>query len=84
MRIDTIDLDGGRGDFKPFVDDFLVLVDGEFVIEKPGDYTFRLSSDDGSQLWIDGHMLIDHDGLHGAEPMLGDVTLIQGIHPFQV
>ncbi|MBT5383260.1 MAG: DUF1080 domain-containing protein [Phycisphaerae bacterium] len=84
MRIDTIDLDGGRGDFKPFDDDFLVLVDGEFVIEKPGDYTFRLSSDDGSQLWIDGHMLIDHDGLHGAEPMLGDVTLIQGVHPFQV
>jgi hypothetical protein len=84
VRIDTIDLSGGNGDFKPFVDDFLVLVDGDFIIEKSGDYAFRLSSDDGSQLWIDGHMVIDHDGLHGAEPKLGSVTLAKGMCSFQV
>ena len=31
-----------------------------------GDYTFRLTSDDGSRLTIDDSVVIDHDGLHGA------------------
>jgi len=84
VRIDTIDLDGADGDFLPFEDDFLVMVDGSFVIDTPGDHEFRLTSDDGSQLWIDGRTIIDHDGLHGAEPKTGAVTLAKGDHPFQV
>lgn len=84
VRIDTIDLAGGRGDFRPFTDDFLVLIDGSFIIDTPGAYTFRLTSDDGSQLWIGGKMVIDHDGLHGAEAKTGEVVLGAGAHPFQV
>ncbi|MDP6890609.1 MAG: PA14 domain-containing protein, partial [Phycisphaerales bacterium] len=74
MRIDTIDLEGSRGDFLPFTDDFLALIDGSFLIEMPGEYAFRLSSDDGSQLWIGGSMVINHDGLHGAEAKTGVAT----------
>lgn len=84
MRIDTIDLEGSRGDFLPFIDDFLALVDGSFLVEIPGEYAFRLSSDDGSQLWIGGSMVINHDGLHGAEAKTGVATLTAGAHPFQV
>ncbi|MDP6479953.1 MAG: DUF1080 domain-containing protein [Phycisphaerales bacterium] len=84
MRIDTIDLEGSRGDFLPFTDDFLALIDGSFLIEMPGEYAFRLSSDDGSQLWIGGSMVINHDGLHGAEAKTGVATLTTGAHPFQV
>src|SRR3954464_2981521 len=30
-----------------------------------GSYSFRITSDDGSKLSIDGALVIDHDGLHG-------------------
>ena len=31
-----------------------------------GEHVFRLTSDDGARLWLDGQALIEHDGLHGA------------------
>ncbi len=43
-------------------------------------YTFALTSDDGSALWIDGRMVVDHDGLHSAEPKVGQVALAKGAH----
>jgi hypothetical protein len=84
LRVDVIDLDGERGDFGPFEDDFIAMVDGAFVVEQPGEYAFRLTSDDGSQLWIAGRRVIDNDGLHGAEAKTGTMDLAAGVHPFQV
>jgi hypothetical protein len=37
-------------------------------IATAGSYDFRLISDDGSRLVIDGEEVIDHDGLHGDAP----------------
>jgi hypothetical protein len=84
IRLDTINLDGDRGAFGPFEDDFIAMVDGSFVVELSGEYNFRLTSDDGSQLWIAGHRVIDNDGLHGAEAKTGSLQLEVGVHPFQV
>src|SRR5687768_18342236 len=47
-------------------------------ITTAGSYTFRLTSDDGSRLLIDNALVINHDGLHGATPMEGTVTLTTG------
>ena len=49
-----------------------------------GEYTFRLTSDDGSRLYIDGNQVIDHDGLHGDTSKDGAVTLTAGVHPLRV
>ncbi|CAM5551369.1 hypothetical protein STENM36S_07776 [Streptomyces tendae] len=45
---------------------------------------FRLVSDDGSRLTLDDATVIDHDGLHGAEPKDGTVDLTAGAHPLRI
>jgi hypothetical protein len=67
-----------RGDFYAF--DFSGFVD----IAADGEYTFYLKSDDGSKLYIDGKMVIYHDGLHGAGEKNGKVLLKAGRHVITV
>ncbi len=47
-------------------------------------YRFALSSDDGSQLWIDGKLVVDNDGLHSIVVNRGVVPLARGNHPIRV
>ena len=42
-------------------DAFALMFTGHIRIEKPGQYTFFISSDDGSRFYIDGELLIDND-----------------------
>ncbi len=49
-----------------------------------GEYAFRLTSDDGSRLVVDEHVVVDHDGLHGATAKEGTVSLTAGHHPLRV
>ncbi len=67
-----------------FEDRFLAQVIGNVNITTAGSYAFRLTSDDGSELKIDGAMVIDHDGLHGATAKEGAVTLTTGYHALNV
>ncbi|MFI7385530.1 family 16 glycoside hydrolase [Streptomyces sp. NPDC049813] len=71
-------------DFGGFADNFSAQASGYLVIPSDGTYSFRLTSDDGSRLTIDDREVIDHDGLHGAEPKDGAVQLTAGSHPFRV
>jgi predicted esterase len=50
----------------------------------PGQYTFYLTSDDGSKLWINNTLVIDHDGIHGATEKGGSITLAPGYYPIKV
>ena len=45
-----------------------------------GNYAFRLNSDDGSKLYIDGQLVINNDGQHGPLAKEGSITLSQGAH----
>src|SRR3954464_14245198 len=49
-----------------------------------GSYAFRITSDDGSKLSIDGAVVIDHDGLHGDTSKEGTVTLTAGSHALRI
>lgn len=71
-------------DFGGFADNFVAEASGYLVVPADGTYTFRLTSDDGSRLTVDEREVIDHDGLHGAEPKDGAVQLTAGSHPFRV
>jgi glucose/arabinose dehydrogenase len=53
------------------------------TVTTAGSYTFRLISDDGSKLFIGDKLVIDHDGLHGADPKEGTVDLAAGVHPLR-
>lgn len=57
---------------------------GNLHIATAGTYTFRLTSDDGSRLYIDDAMVVDHDGLHGDTSMDGAVTLTEGHHALRI
>ncbi|MDD9207254.1 DUF1080 domain-containing protein, partial [Georgenia sp. 10Sc9-8] len=65
-------------------DHFISHVTANLDVPADGDYTFRLTSDDGSLLYIDGELVIDHDGLHGEEPMDGTVSLTAGNHDLRI
>ena len=65
-------------------DNFMSQALGNINITQAGAYTFRLISDDGSRLSIDDALVINHDGLHGATPMDGSVTLTTGYHSLRV
>jgi len=43
-------------------------------------YTFALTSDDGSKLWIDGKLVVDNDGLHSSQTKTGVAPLGKGHH----
>ena len=67
-----------------FEDNFVAEVTGNVSVTTAGSHAFRLTSDDGSRLWIDGNLVIDHDGLHGATPKEGSVTLAAGYHALRI
>ncbi|MBE3110891.1 MAG: OmpA family protein [Acidobacteria bacterium] len=63
---------------------FGLIYTGRFQIDKPGAYKWRLFSDDGSRLWIDGKEIIDNDGIHGSDSVEATITLDRGPHDIKV
>jgi hypothetical protein len=63
---------------------FAIDYTGRFWIDKPGMYTFVLTSDDGARLYIDDDMIVDNDGLHPPADVNGGVDLSAGIHRIRV
>lgn len=64
---------------------FAIDYTGRFYVDAPGNYQFRLTSDDGSKLYIDGHLVVDNDGIHTAGHVrTGSVDLSGGIHRIRV
>lgn len=83
-NIATIDLNKPEH-FGGIKDYYYAEVTGFLVIPEDGSYDFRLHSDDGSKLEINGNEVVNHDGLHGSEPPAeGTVTLKKGLVPFKV
>jgi hypothetical protein len=63
---------------------FAIDYTGRFWIDKPGTYTFVLTSDDGARLYIDDDEIVDNDGLHPPADVSGSVDLSAGIHRIRV
>ena len=49
--------------------------EGYVKMKAAGEYTFTLSSDDGSRLFIDGKKVIDNDGVHALKSVSATPTL---------
>jgi hypothetical protein len=63
---------------------FAIRYTGSFQVDSAGDYGFRLVSDDGSRLLIDGKKIIDNDGQHPPQSQSGSVYLQSGLHQIEV
>ncbi|MEX1042559.1 MAG: PVC-type heme-binding CxxCH protein [Pirellulaceae bacterium] len=65
-------------------DAFALRFTSNLAISQAGRYTFHLTSDDGSRLYLGGQEVIDNDGLHGMVEKSGSVELAAGSHPLIV
>ncbi len=80
--------EGVSGDFDLSLagrrDDFGLRFEGFLHINADGSYEFTLGSDDGSRLWIDGHAIVDVDGIHPYTKRSARAKLTKGVHSFAV
>lgn len=65
-------------------DHFSARWDAPLVIKTAGKYTFYLTSDDGSRLYIDGKLALDNWGNHIEIMKTAEVELDVGEHPLRV
>ena len=63
---------------------FMIEYQGAFTVGEDGTYAFRLHSDDGSYLFIDGTMVIENDGKHKPESRSGSIALRAGSHQLRL
>ena len=74
-----------QGDFKKAIaktpsSNYAWAFYGEVTVKKAGVYTFCVTSDDGSFVYVDKSMLVNNDGLHGPRKKCRGVTLGVGSH----
>ncbi len=65
-------------------DNFAYRYTGYIKIPEDGLYTFYLSSDDGSRLYINDSLVVDNDGIHAMGEVSGKVALRKGFHKIKV
>jgi hypothetical protein len=63
---------------------FAIKYTGSFEVSAAGEYVFRLISDDGALVYIDGVLVMDNDGLHPASGQWVRVRLGAGLHQFRL
>ncbi|MCK4796142.1 MAG: right-handed parallel beta-helix repeat-containing protein, partial [Spirochaetes bacterium] len=83
VRIDPrINFDWGN--YTPEVpvdkDTFSIRWTGQIKIDKATTYTFYLTTDDGSRLWIDGQLIIDKWFNQGPTSYSANINLTEGYH----
>ena len=69
------------GDFGDLDEYFALEITGYLRIPKTSNYTFRLTSDDGSRMYIGDDIVIDNDGFHGDVAIDGEVVLGRRFSP---
>jgi putative heme-binding domain-containing protein len=65
-------------------DAFALRYQARLKIERAGDYTFALTSDDGSCLYVDQQIVVDNDLDHGMVTKSGSCRLAAGLHSFEL
>jgi outer membrane protein OmpA-like peptidoglycan-associated protein len=64
---------------------FAIIYKGKFEVAEDAAYEFAIKSDDGSRVWVDSTMLINHDGLHDfKEAKKSSIALKKGFHDIKV
>jgi outer membrane protein OmpA-like peptidoglycan-associated protein len=63
---------------------FAIDYQGTMYVSKSGTHGFRMASDDGSMLYIDGNVVINLDGLHAWAGRASKVDLAEGEYSFRL
>ncbi len=73
-----------ESEFGEFTQNIFLELRGFINIPETAKYDFRLVSDDGSRMLLDGNLLIDNGGMHGSEAKDGEITLEKGPHEIAI
>ena len=65
-------------------DHFGIVFTGFWETQTDGKYRFKLTSDDGSRLIIDGETIVDNDGIHGMTSVEKEALITAGVHEIRV
>jgi len=65
-------------------DRFAATFQGRFRVYAEGSYTFCTNSDDGSDLSVDGVLVVDNGGLHATQKKCGSTVVAAGMHEASV
>jgi hypothetical protein len=69
----------------PTKDEFGISFHGFLQLNEPGEYEFIIRSNDGTKLYLDNKLVINHDGPHGADiEKSGKIRLEAGKHPVKL
>ncbi len=71
-------------DIRPRDQHYALIFDGFLGVPEDGTYTFFLTSDDGSRLFIGDLEVVDNDGRHGTAEVRGQIILRAGRHPIRI
>lgn len=84
--VEKIDFDWGKGE--PLrgvpVDEFSIRFTTCMTVDEETKFTFDLTSDDGSRMFVNGNQIIDNWGPHGTKSKKGSVELEPGVHLLEV
>jgi hypothetical protein len=78
--VENIEFNWSDDEIKPIPSPFSAIWKGYIEINTAGKYTFKLTSDDGSWLYIDDVLVIDNGGSHAIKSVAGMVALEAGKH----
>lgn len=74
----------GLEEIVPREEHFAVVLEGYVDIPETGMQTFFLNTDDGSKLYINDELIVDHDGDHSAIKKMGQIILAAGKHKLRI
>jgi hypothetical protein len=63
---------------------FALRYDGRFDVKTDNTYTFKVISDDGAVLYIDGEKVVDNDGIHAVQTGSSTKVLKAGTHTLRL
>lgn len=82
-RVDPVPYYGGKD--REFRAPLCVIWKGFLNVVQEGEYAFGTSSDDGSWVYVDGKLVVDNGGTHGAVDREGVLRVLSpGLHPIEV
>ncbi|KAJ9443883.1 hypothetical protein DIPPA_31763 [Diplonema papillatum] len=67
-----------------YVDRFASRHSGYLLVDVAGSYTFYLTSDDGSRMYLDGNEIINNGGTHGEKTVEATRVLEPGMHEVRI
>ncbi|HYZ85094.1 MAG TPA: PA14 domain-containing protein, partial [Bryobacteraceae bacterium] len=63
---------------------FAISYAGKIWIESPGEYRFSVLADDGARLYINDKLVVDNDGIHGAQAISASASLTRGVFDIRI